>query len=146
MNKTVIAVSSNNTQPTLTLTLESTGILLGILVSFSILLGGTVKVITKFNSISNSIRDLREDLNSNIKALEQFKTLNSEVLVLDRKIDLHLQEYVNRKETVQFTIGQLDQKIDHNRKRWEEELTEVEAEVKQLENYLQRNSDFKVRE
>ncbi|QLE54839.1 hypothetical protein [Nostoc sp. TCL26-01] len=145
MNK-IIAVNPSNTQPTLTLTLESTGILLGILVSVSMLLGGTIKVITKFNTISNSIRDLREDLNSNTKALEQFKTLNSEVLVLDRKLDLHLQEYVNRKETVQFLMGQLDQKIDHNRKRWEEELQEVKGETKQLENYLQSHSGFKVRE
>ncbi|MCC5619245.1 hypothetical protein LC605_30075, partial [Nostoc sp. CHAB 5836] len=65
--KSGIAVHPNN-QPTFNITLESTGIFLGILVSFSALLGGIIKAITKFNSIDNNLRDLREDFNTHVNA------------------------------------------------------------------------------
>ncbi|MBH8553599.1 hypothetical protein I8751_14710 [Nostocaceae cyanobacterium CENA357] len=144
MNK-IIMVDPGRNPPGITLTLESTSTILGIAISLSMLVGIAIKVITKFNEVNGSIRDLKEDLNTHTKALDQFKGLHSEVLVLDRKLDLHLQEYTNRKETVQFLIGQLDQKIDHNRKRWEEELAKVNSDIKAVENYLQSQTTFKVR-
>jgi hypothetical protein len=60
----LIGVNNSSSQPALTITLESTGIFLGILVSTSMLIGVAVKVVSRFNEIASEIRDLKEDLNS----------------------------------------------------------------------------------
>lgn len=124
-----IAVSDS---PGVMITLESTGIFLGILVSVSVLAGLGIKIVTSINQISLSIKQIKEDLKEhadNAKKIEQ----------LDRKLDLHLQEYVNRKDVVQMIFGQINEKTDHKFKK-------LLFYVRDIQSFLQRDSDFKIRE
>lgn len=74
--------------PGITLTLESTGVFLGILVSVSALAGVAIKIISKMNHISISITQLQENLNNYANSVEQVRQL-------DKKFDIHLQDYLN---------------------------------------------------
>lgn len=103
MNNTAstIAVSPPNS-PGITLTLESTGVFLGILVSVSALAGVAIRIISKMNSISASISQIELALKEQANNAEKIRDL-------DKRFDLHIQEYVNRKDVVQMVMGQLDQ-------------------------------------
>ncbi len=143
----MIAVKPNaDNQPSVTLTLESMGVLLGILVSVSMLLTGVVQVITKFNSIDEKIRDLKEANTANDKAINEVKSVSLQLIQIDKKLDLHLQNYESRNDMLALIIGQMKEVDEHNRERWKEEIAKTNAEVKQLENYLQQSTSFRVRE
>ncbi|MCC5637033.1 hypothetical protein LC593_14450 [Nostoc sp. CHAB 5844] len=135
--KTLIAVNTSSPQG-MTVTLESTSLFLGILVSVSMLVGVTIKVISKFNSISNSIRDLREDVNKLSAIDTTIKGIYKDVLLLDKRFDIHVQDYTNRKDTIQMLLGQLNEKIDHKSERFE-------GEIKDIERYLEKREDYKIR-
>ncbi|WP_445629265.1 hypothetical protein [Nostoc sp. DSM 114167] len=127
-----IAITNSNGSPGITITLESTGIFLGILVSASVLAGVCFKVVSSISRISSSIAQIEKDLKEhadNGKRIDQ----------LDRKLDLHLQEYINRKDVVQMLFGQLNEKVDHKFKK-------VLFYTRDIQSFLQRDSDFKIRE
>lgn len=129
----IIAVTnSSNSSPGITLTLESTGIFLGILVSTSVLAGVAVTVISKMNRISNSIIQIE-------KALEEQARNAEKIREIDRTLALHIQEYVNRKDVIQMLLGQLNEKIDHKFKR-------VLFYTRDIQRFLQRDTDFNIRE
>ncbi|QLE55669.1 hypothetical protein [Nostoc sp. TCL26-01] len=132
-------------QPTITLTLESTGIFLGALVSFSVLVAGFTKIVTNFNLINISIKELRQDINANTQALSQLNVLHSEVLKLDKKFDLHLQDYINYKDANLIHLNGLEKQIGHNWIKTEKALAEQKAEIKEIQGFLQKHH-FTVRE
>jgi hypothetical protein len=134
-----------NNQPTITLTLESTGIFLGALVSVSILVAGFTKIVTNFNLINISIKELRQDINANTQALSQLNVLHSEVLKLDKKVDLHLQDYVNYKDATLVYVNGVEKQIVHNWTKAEKRLDEQKAEIKEMQGFLQKYQ-FTVRE
>jgi hypothetical protein len=142
---TTPAPTTPNNQPTITLTLESTGILLGALVSFSILVAGFTKIVTNFNLINISIKELREDINANTQALSQLNILHSEVLKLDKKLDLHLQDYVNYKDANLIHVNGVEKQIAHNWAKTENILKEQKAEIKEMQGFLQK-LHFTIRE
>ena len=129
--KSEIAVT-NTSSPGITLTLESTGIFLGILVSASVLGGLAVTVISKMNRISNSIIQIE-------KALEEQARNTEKIREIDRTLALHIQEYVNRKDVLQMLLGQLNEKIDHKFKR-------ILFYTRDIQRFLQRDTDFNIRE
>lgn len=128
-----------NNQPTITLTLESTGIFLGALVSFSILVAGFTRIVTNFNLINLSIKELREDINANTQALTQLNVLHSEVIKLDKKFDLHQQDYINYKDTNLVHINGVEKQIGHNWSKTEKALAEQKAEIKDIQGFLQKH-------
>ncbi|MDZ8071143.1 MAG: hypothetical protein RMY64_36940 [Nostoc sp. DedQUE08] len=129
----IIAVTNySSSSPGITLTLESTGIFLGILVSASVLAGVAVTVISKMNKISNSITQIEKTLEEQARNAEKIREI-------DRTLALHIQEYVNRKDVVQMVLGQLNEKIDHKFKR-------VLFYTRDIQRFLQRDTDFKIRE
>lgn len=130
--KSEIAVSNSPSAPGITLTLESTGVFLGILVSVSALAGVAIRIISKMNSISASISQIELALNEQASNAEKIRDL-------DKRFDLHIQEYVNRKDVVQMVMGQLDQKINHKFKR-------LLFYTRDIQRFLQRDTTFKIRE
>ncbi|OCQ96082.1 hypothetical protein BCD64_12055 [Nostoc sp. MBR 210] len=145
--KQVIAVNSPS-QPQLQgmyITWESTGVVLGVLVSASMLVGIAVKVVSKFNSITNSIRDLREDLNSHTKSLEQTQLLNDKLFTFEKRLDVHLQDYVNHKDADLLAINGLKEKIDHKAENAEKYFKELRIEIKDIQGFLQKQQNFKIR-
>ncbi|MDM9580919.1 hypothetical protein [Nostoc sp. GT001] len=124
--------TNSSPSPGITLTLESTGIFLGILVSASVLGGVAVTVISKMNRISSSITQIEKTLEEQARNAEKIREI-------DRTLALHIQEYVNRKDVVQMVLGQLNEKIDHKFKR-------VLFYTRDIQRFLQRDTDFKIRE
>lgn len=138
-------------QPTITVGLESTGIFLGALVSATILLGLFIKMISKFNKIASDIHDLRDDIKNHAtsegheKLLQQVRILQAQHNSYDKALELHLQNFENRKEAVQFLFGQLNEKIDNKSARIEIEVKELRKEVKELQGFLHKHENFVVR-
>ncbi|HYX18776.1 MAG TPA: hypothetical protein VE944_31290 [Nostoc sp.] len=132
MNTTKSEIAVTNSSPGVTLTLESTGIFLGILVSVSVLTGVAVTVISKMNRITNSITQIEKTLEEQVRNAEKIREI-------DRALALHIQEYVNRKDVIQMLLGQLNEKIDHKFKR-------VLFYTRDIQRFLQRDTDFNIRE
>jgi hypothetical protein len=130
--KPTIAVSTYSNSPVFTVTLETIGIFTGTLVSISILATVAIKLISNLNHISNSITQIKEDLKEHANNAEKVREL-------DKKFDLHTQEYINRKDVIQMVLGQLDQKIDHKFKR-------VLFYTRDIQRFLQRDTAFQIRE
>ncbi|MCM0591347.1 MAG: hypothetical protein KA716_31840 [Gloeotrichia echinulata DEX184] len=126
-----IAVTPNNS-PGITLTLESTGVFLGILVSTSVLGILAVKAISKMNRISSSINQIEASLKEQAANGEKIRQL-------EKGFDLHIQEYINRKDVMQMLLGQLDQKINHKFKR-------LLFYTRDVQRFLQKDSNFSIRE
>jgi hypothetical protein len=127
-----IAVTNSSNSPGITLTLESTGVFLGILVSVSALAGVAIRIISNMNSISVSISQIELALKEQANNAEKIRDL-------DKRFDLHIQEYINRKDVVQMVMGQLDQKINHKFKR-------LLFYTRDLQRFLQKDSNFTIRE
>ncbi|MEH2065145.1 MAG: hypothetical protein V7K50_23275 [Nostoc sp.] len=129
--KSTIAVTSSSTTG-ITVTLESTGIFLGILVSVSVLASVAVQIISKMNKISSSITQIEEGMKEHARNAEKVRQL-------ERTLDLHNLEYVNRKDVIQMLLGQLDQKITHKFKR-------LLFYTRDLQRFLQKKGDYTIRE
>ncbi len=158
-NDAIIAVSSSQQTSPTTVSLESTGVFLGTVVSFSVFLGLLIKAISNFNEINSSIRELKEDLTNHTnnegheKILIQIRRIQEQLITHDKAFDVHVNNYQNRNETLQFTIGQVAQTVTHVRESGKAELKEVKMEVKELEQelkelqkYLQKYETFTIRE
>ncbi|WP_017317117.1 hypothetical protein [Mastigocladopsis repens] len=139
--KPIIAVNDSPSSTGVTLTLESTGVILGILVSASVLAAAVIKIITSFNNLANTLKELDEDLIKHIASEGHEKLIARlhQIEALDKKLDLHIQDYVNRKDTVQMVLGQLNEKIDHKFNRLYNSMRDVEG-------YLQREGGFRIRQ
>ncbi|MBW4425932.1 MAG: hypothetical protein KME50_16145 [Nostoc desertorum CM1-VF14] len=150
--KTVIAINPSTPQAGLVVTLEGTNLVLAILISTIGLLGIFAKIVSRFNAITNEIRDLREDLNSHAiaeghaKLLEQVKVLQKDLAALDKRFDIHLQDYVNHKDAALLALNGNDEKIEHKWERTEELFKEQKAEIKDLQKFLQKHQSFRIRE
>ena len=136
----LLAATSN-----FTLNLEAIGILLGILVSTTVLLGLLIQYANKINKLEHNLQYLKQELLEH-SSLEGHKVLidklnNSNVNLsrVEKALDLHVQDYVTRKEFIHFMIGQLDQKIDHK-------FSRLQSSVKDTEKFLQKSAGFRVRD
>ncbi|MBD2344164.1 hypothetical protein [Anabaena subtropica] len=130
-SKSIVAINPP-TSPGITLTLESTGIFLGILVSVSVLGTLAVSVISKMNRISISITQIEETLKTHASNAQKISDL-------ERRFELHEQEYVNRKDVLQMILGQINEKIDHKFKR-------SLFYTRDIQRFLQRSTDYQIRE
>ncbi|MDZ7968756.1 MAG: hypothetical protein RM368_28025 [Nostoc sp. DedSLP03] len=145
-----IGVTSNS-QPTITVGLESTGVFLGIVVSLTVLLGSLVKIVSTFNKVASDIRDLKDYIKNHASSegherlLQQVRILQSEFNAHDKMLGIHLQNFENRKEAVQFLFGQLNEKIDNKSVRIEMEVKEIRKELKEVQGFLHKHEDFVIR-
>ena len=137
----MFAAANNN----LTLNLEAIGILLGILVSATILLGLLIQYSNKINRIETKLQYFQQELleHSNLdghEVLTERLTLNANnINRVEKSLDLHIQDYLTRKEVFQFMLGQLDEKINHKFGR-------LYNSMKDMEKFLQKSGGFRVRE
>ncbi|MEH2306997.1 hypothetical protein [Nostoc sp.] len=127
-----IAVSNSTSSPVITVSLESVGVFTGICVSISVLGTLAVKLINNLNNISSSITQIKQDLKEHADNKEKIRDL-------DKRLDLHIQDYINRKDTVTLLIAQVSQTVDHRTNR-------LYTSMKDIENYLQSQGNFKIRE
>lgn len=59
------------------------------------------------------------------------------ITVNETKFDVHAQDYVNRKETVQYLLGSLDSKIEHK-------FTRLHQEFKEMQRFLEKHFYFRI--
>lgn len=136
----LLAVSNN-----VTLNLEAIGIFLGILVSLTILLGVLIQYANKLSSLDHRLHFLQQELleHSNSDGhkvfVDKLENATQNVYRVEKSLDLHIQDYVNRKDFIQFMLGQLDQKVDHKFER-------LHNAIKETEKFLQKTVGFKARE
>jgi len=135
--RTEIAIPSPS--PGITLNLETTGGFLGILVSVSVLAGVVISIISKINAISFSIDKIQE-------ALKVYASNTDKIKDLDKRLDIHLQDYVNHKDAILLERNGIRERIDHKWERTEQEFNEIRQEVKEIQGYLQKRDEFKVRQ
>ncbi|MFN6485437.1 MULTISPECIES: hypothetical protein [unclassified Nostoc] len=131
MNTTQSTIATTSS-PVITVTLESVGVFTGILVSFSVLGTLAVKLVNNLNNISSSITQIKQDLKEHADNKEKIRSL-------EHKFDLHVQDYINRKDTVTLLIAQVTQTVEHRTNR-------LYTSMKDIENFLQMQGTFKIRE
>lgn len=128
-----------------TLNLEAIGILLGILVSITILLGLLIQYANKINKLEHNLQYLKQELleHSNLEGhkvlVEKLSSSNANLNRVEKALDLHIQDYVNRKDFILFMINQLDEKIDHK-------FSRLQNSIKDAEKFLQKSAGFRVRD
>lgn len=135
---TVVAAKVSNDSPGITLTLESTGVFLGILLSVAGLASIAIRMISKMNSISASIALIEKTLKEQSENTERIRDL-------DKDFALHIQEYVNRKDVVQMVLGQLDEKINHTWSKTEKLYNDQKEDIKEIQQFLRKQGNFTVR-
>lgn len=137
----MFAVANNN----FTLSLEAVGILLGILVSTTIFLSLLIQYTNRINRLESSVQYLKQELleHSNLDGhkilIEKLSHSAENMNRVEKALDLHIQDYINRKEFVEFIVNQLDEKINHKFGR-------LYSSMKDIEKFLQKGGDFRVRE
>jgi hypothetical protein len=129
--KPIIAVNSH-TDAGIVVTLQSTSVFLAILVSGSILVGLGIKLVSNINRISLSINQIQEDL-------KELSVDSERIEKLERRLELHIQDFVNRKDVTQMLLGQLDEKINHKFKR-------LLFYSREMQRFLQKDTNFQIRE
>ena len=134
-----IAVSANNEPGSISINFQTISIGLSAAVSLSVLIGLIIKLVSKFDSITGDIKDLREDLDKINITLTDIKTIQKDISSLDKRHDLHVQDYLNRVEAVNLITRQLDEKINHKFGR-------TASSIKDIEQFLAGQGLFKIRE
>jgi hypothetical protein len=133
-------------------TLEGTSLILTILLSVSGLLAICIKLIGKFHDISNEIKDLRDDLNTHAnteghpRLLEQTRQIQRDVLIIDKRFEVHIQDYLNYKDANLLLWSGAKDGIKHNWEKSEKLFIEQKLEIKDLQKFLQKQGEFRIRE
>ncbi|MHC5720260.1 MAG: hypothetical protein ACYTX0_51575, partial [Nostoc sp.] len=79
--------------------------------------------------------------------IENFKdSLIDRLITIDRKVDIHLQDYVNHKDASLLQGNQLNEKINHTWNKTEKLFHEQKTDIKEIQGFLQKQQNFKIRE
>jgi hypothetical protein len=65
---------------------------------------------------------------------------------LDKRFDIHVQDYVNYKDANLLALNTTDEKIKHTWNKTEKLLEERKTDIKDLQLFLQKQQNFKIRE
>ncbi|MEH2053397.1 hypothetical protein [Nostoc sp.] len=101
--------------------------------------GVAISIISKINKISFTVDGIQEALKLHASNTEKIKDL-------DKRLDIHLQDYVNYKDGNLLSHNGLEERINHKWQRSEGEFNAIKASIKDLQGFLVRTSDFKNRE
>ncbi|KYC42026.1 hypothetical protein WA1_18660 [Scytonema hofmannii PCC 7110] len=125
-------------------TAESTGLVLSAVASAIAIAAVAVKLISQFNDLINSVKELREDLSEHAKQegheklIERVEDLEEKVFLLDKKLDLHISDYLHNRDMTLLVTNGLEETIKHKSERFS-------GEIKDLQKFLQAQSNFKIR-
>ncbi|WP_138504079.1 hypothetical protein [Nostoc sp. PA-18-2419] len=153
--KTFLGVEpTSNPSPSkgVVITMEGTSLAISIIVGALAILAVAAKAITKFNQIAEQIRDLNQLIENHRKEegheklLLQVRVLQKDCASLDKRFDIHAQDYVNYKDANLLAIHGCEEQIDHKWQRAEEEFAKDRAEIKDLRWFLVKKLDFRIRD
>ena len=89
--------------------------------------------------ISFTVNAIEETLKLHATNAERIKDL-------DKRLDIHLQDYINYKDGNLLSHNGLQERIDHKWERTENEFNSIKISIKELQGFLQSKGDFKIRE
>ena len=135
--KSEIAITSSS--PRVDFALQDAGVFIGILGSLAMLSGVAINIISKMNKISFAIDAIQETLKLHASNAEKIKDL-------DKRFEIHLQDYVNYKDANLLSHNGLEELIQHKWQRSETEFNTIKVSIKELQGFLIRTNDFKMRE
>ena len=79
--------------------------------------------------------------------IDGFKTnINDKLIILDRKVDIHLQDYANYKEANLLQANGLNEKINHTWNKTKELFNDEKFERKEIQTLIQKQHDLKIRD
>ncbi|MEH1907438.1 hypothetical protein [Nostoc sp.] len=135
--KSQIAVTSSSAR--VDFALQDAGILVGIVGSLFVLSGVAISIITKINKIVFIVDGIQDTLKLHASNAEKIKDL-------DKRFDIHLQDYLAYKDAnLLIHVGLADQ-TKHKWERSEDEFKSIKTSIKELQGFLMRTNDFKMRE
>lgn len=145
----------------ITISVEALGIIFGGIVSLLLIIGTIIQATSKVNDLKNRIIRLEEELkehrqeaghqtviervdatNRLIDKIERTidKLAKTETLIAtDKKLDLHLQDYINNKDAVLLVQSNLEDMIKHKFHR-------CQYSIRDIQRYLQKEGNFVIRE
>ncbi|MBL1199149.1 MAG: hypothetical protein FWK04_08685 [Nostoc sp. GBBB01] len=181
--KTVFGVEPTSTIPPskgIIVTMEGTNLAIGIIIGVATILALVAKATTKFNYIAEQIRDLNELIKNHQKEegheklvtqvhvlqkdfisldkrfdihgqdygnfVAQVRVLQKDFASLERRFDIHGQDYINYKDATLLAIHGCEEQIEHKWHRAEEEFAKDRAEIKDLRWFLVKKLDFRIRD
>ncbi|MEH2293826.1 MAG: hypothetical protein V7K31_12120 [Nostoc sp.] len=86
-------------------------------------------MVNKFNEITSEIKGFKEDLNSHVAMIQEVRILSKDMSSLDKRFDIHAQDYVNNKDANLIAINGVTDQIKHKWERTEEELEKLEKAI-----------------
>ena len=137
ITKYQIAVTTSS--PRVDFALQDAGVFVGIIGSLVAVFVVAIKIISKINKISFTVDGIQEALKLQAANAEKIKEL-------DKRFDIHLQDYVNYKDANLLSHNGLEELIAHKWQRSETEFSTIKVSIKELQGFLMRTNDFKMRE
>ena len=137
ITKYQIAVTTSS--PRVDFALQDAGVFVGIIGSLVAVFVVAIKIISKINKISFTVDGIQEALKLQAANAEKIKEL-------DKRFDIHLQDYVNYKDANLLSHNGLEELIAHKWQRSETEFNTIKVSIKELQGFLMRTNDFKMRE
>ena len=137
ITKYQIAVTTSS--PRVDFALQDAGVFVGIIGSLVAVFVVAIKIISKINKISFTVDGIQEALKLQAANAEKIKEL-------DKRFDIHLQDYVNYKDANLLSHNGLEELIAHKWQRSETEFNTIKVSIKELQGFLIRTNDFKMRE
>lgn len=116
--------------------LESAGIVLGIIVSGIAITNVAISLVSKFNKLSTIVESIQTDLQTHIKEVIE---ISERYQRIDKRLDLHIQDYLHHKELTQMLVNQLNEKIDHKFNR-------INNSMHHIEKFLENDGSFRPKE
>ncbi|MEH2454483.1 hypothetical protein [Nostoc sp.] len=79
--------------------------------------------------------------------IDNFKgNINDKLTTLDRKVDIHMQDYSNYKEANLLQANGLNERINHSWNKTKELFNDEKIERKEIQVFLKNQRDYKNRE
>lgn len=76
--------------------------------------------------------------------IDGFKTnINDKLIILDRKVDIHLEGYANYKEANLLQANGLNEKINHTWAKTNKLFDDEKAEIKEIQSFIQKHYELK---
>ncbi|QSJ19728.1 hypothetical protein JYQ62_14045 [Nostoc sp. UHCC 0702] len=91
------------------------------------------------SQISSSIKRIEEELKKHASNAERIRDL-------DKRLDIHLEDYVNYKDATLLAINGNKERIEHKAEKTEEQFREVRIDIKEIQNFLHKQQNFIIRE
>lgn len=108
------------------------------------LVGGIYKLAQIEANINTKISKIEANLLTEIDGLKD--RLIEKFYLVEKRFDVHLQDYVNYKDSVLLQHNGTSEQVKHVWSKTEKLFSEQQTNIKDLQQFLQKQQDFRIRE